>query len=235
MPISAHDITQYTLCPSALHLDPYGPAERRADPHAFRTHLQELGQAHEATIALSLPHVPVPVVGPFAERAQYTLDLLKQGTERIYQPVLRHNDLLGIPDFLERTNTPSALGPFSYRPVDVKLAMSPHPEHIASLAFYGLLLGRIQGHIPETGDLVLLNGSGATIQLADHFSEVEQAIVEVQAIRNGRIELPTLSSKCGMCSWGDCCMGILEAHQDLSLLNGLSRGRKGAPNGAGYC
>lgn len=234
MPISAHEIAQYTLCRCALYLDHHGPSEHRGQTHAFLSHLQALGRTHEATIASSLPYVPVPVSGSLTERAQYTLDLLKQGTERIYQPVLAHSDLLGIPDFLERIDTPSILGPFSYRPVDVKLSTSAHPEHIASLAFYGLLLGRVQGVIPETGDLILLDGSRATIPLADQAPKVEQAISEVQAIRNGRIELPTLSSECGMCPWGAHCLQVLKANQDLSLLNGLSRGRKGALNGAGY-
>ena len=157
-----------------------------------------------------------------------------RGAERIYQPVLRAPPLLGIPDFLERTEIPSTLGPHSYRPVDVKIASSPHPEHLLQLAFYGLLLGRIQGLMPETGDLILLDGRRETVQLSDHIPQVEEAIVQVEAIQAGREEEPCLSTHCGMCPWEEHCLEILRAKQDLSLLNGLSRGRKGALNGAGY-
>ena len=147
--------------------------------------------------------------------------------------------LLGIPDFLELDHSNATP---SYRPVDVKIASSPRPEHVLQLAFYGLLLGHIQWHsqghilkhIPQTGDLILADGNRDTIPLHDSLPAVERAIGEIVEIQNGREELPTLSSECGMCPWHDHCLEILQTNQDLSLLNGLSRGRKEALNGAGY-
>jgi uncharacterized protein len=140
--------------------------------------------------------------------------------------------LLGIPDFLELDlSTPIP----SYRPIDVKMASSPKPEHIAQLAFYGLLLGHAQNHIPETGDLILMDGSRETINLHDHIPQVETAIQEIEQIQNGREELPTLSSsECGMCGWREHCLKTLKARKDISLLNGLGRGKKQALNEAGY-
>jgi predicted RecB family nuclease len=231
--ITAHSITQFTLCPCALYLDLHGPQEGKSDPHPFLEYLQHIGVDHEAAIASRLPHIPVPD-GPVLERAHNTHQLMLRGAERIYQPVLLAPPLLGIPDFLERTEIPSELGAHSYRPVDVKIASSPHPEHLLQLAFYGLLLEQIQGANPETGDLILMDGSRETIQLSDHVPQVEEAIAEVEAIRAGREEEPCLSTHCGMCPWEEHCLEILRAKQDLSLLNGLSRGRKGALNGAGY-
>ena len=231
--ITAHHLTQFHLCPCALYLDSHGPQEEKSDPHPFLEYLQNLGSDHETAIAAQIPHSPIPD-GPIPERAHNTHQLMMRGAERIYQPVLLTPPLLGIPDFLERTEIPSTLGPHSYRPVDVKIASSLHPEHLLQLAFYGLLLGRIQGVIPETGDLILMDGGRETIQLSDHIPQVEEAIVEVEAIQAGREEEPCLSTHCGMCPWEEHCLEIMKAKQDLSLLNGLSRGRKGALNGAGY-
>jgi predicted RecB family nuclease len=253
--ITSHHITQFTLCPTALYLDHHGPFNEKSDPHPFLEYLQQLGNDHEAAIAAQMPHSPISTEASIPQRANSTLTLMKQGIERLYQPVLLSppllgmkglpskegllginsllgiNGLLGIPDFLELDSSTS---PPSYRPVDVKIASSPKPQHLLQLAFYGLLLGHTMGHIPETGDLILENGSRETIALHDHLPEVERAIQEIVEIQNGREEFPTLSSECGMCPWNDHCLQILQANSDLSLLNGLSRGRKGALNGAGY-
>ena len=79
-----------------------------------------------------------------------------------------------------------------------------------------------------------MDGKRQTIPIHDHIPQVERAISEIAEIQNGRQESPTLSSVCGMCPWEDYCLEILQANHDLSLLNGLSRNRKGALNGAGY-
>jgi len=231
--LTAQHIRQYSLCPCALYLNDYGPEEEKAPPHAFVEHLTDLGREYEQQVASELPHVAVPD-GPIAERANITLRFMAQGVDRIYQPVLLSDNLLGIPDFIERTNTPSDLGPFSYRPVDVKIATRAKPEHVAQLAFYGLLLGHAQGLIPQTADIILVDGNRETIELAEHMETVEQAIEHIQAIQQGERQLPTLSSECAMCPWHDYCLRMLYALKDISLLNGLSGTKKGALIGAGY-
>jgi predicted RecB family nuclease len=228
--ITAHHLTRL-YCPCSLYLHLHAPQSQKSAPHPFLLHLQELGLIHEAAIASRLPHASIPD-GTIPSRAQSTLDLMKQRAPRIYQPVLSHSPLLGIPDFLELdSSTPIP----SYRPIDVKIASSPKPEHIAQLAFYGLLLGHLSGHIPESGDLTLQDGERQTIPLHDHIPQVETAIQEIAEIQNGREELPTLSSSdCGMCGWREHCLEILKARKDISLLNGLGRGKKEALNEAGY-
>ncbi|GAH87814.1 unnamed protein product, partial [marine sediment metagenome] len=180
-----------------------------------------------------LPHAVVPD-GPIALRAETTRQLMQEAADRIYQPVLLHADLLGIPDFLERTDTPSDLGSFSYRPVDVKISTSAHPEHVAQLAFYGALLGHAQGLIPETADILLVDGTRETIQLAEHIGAVEEAIEHIQAIQQGERQLPTLCSECGMCPWHHYCLRTLYALKDISPLNGFGGAKKGAIIEAGY-
>ena len=231
--LTAQHIRQYSLCPCALYLNDHGPEEERAEVHAFVEHLMGLGREYEQKVASELPHVAVPK-GPIDERANITLRFMELGEERIYQPVLLHSNLLGIPDFLERTDTPSDLSPFSYRPIDVKLPTSAKPEHVAQLAFYGLLLGYVQELIPQTADIILLDGNRETIELAEHVEAVEQAIKHIQAIQQGERQLPTLSSECAMCAWHDYCLRMLYAIQDISLLNGLSGAKKGAIIEAGY-
>jgi predicted RecB family nuclease len=128
--ITAHYIRQSVLCPCGLYLDHHRPADERVAAHAFVGRLLQLGCDHERAVAAALPQVTVPG-GPLGKTAGATLRLLREGVERAYHPVLMHHDLVGVPDFLARTDSPSKLGEFPCRPVDVKIARSAGSEHEA--------------------------------------------------------------------------------------------------------
>lgn len=232
-PTQAEHIRQYTICPCALYLDHYGPEDERAEAHAFLEYLMELGHEHEQMVAATLSHKPVPF-GPIPMRAEVTLRLMRKGMDRIYQPVLVHEDLAGVPDFLEKTNVPSELGSFSYRPADAKISTSAKKEHEAQLAFYALLLGQVQGNIPDTGDLILVDHSRETVELSEAIDDMPRMIAEVREIREGRRESPTLSADCGMCPWHDHCLRVLHETNDISLVEGLGKAKKPSLVEAGY-
>ena len=145
-----------------------------------------------------------------------------------------HDDLVGVPDFLEWTDEPSEFGDFSYRPVDVKISTTPKAEHEAQLAFYAILLGGVQGLVPEGGDLILVDMSRAGVELDGPVETVRQMVDEVRRVKAGGRELPTLSTGCGMCPWHDHCLRTLYAIHDISLIDGLSTAKKPGLVESGY-
>ncbi len=187
----------------------------------------QVGREYEEVVASELPHSRPEYVS-LPEGAEKTLQLMQEGQDRIYQAVLLHDNLLGIPDFLERVDLPSNLGNHSYRPVDVKISESAKPEHIAQLAFYGVLIEQIQGVLPEYGALILVDCARVTINLTHHADEVLEALDTISQIKEGHRELPTRSSECGLCPWHDYCLPMLYAVQDISLIDGLGREKKKA-------
>lgn len=222
---TATKLGQYMTCPCSLYLDLHGPQGNRAKAHAFAEHLRQLGIEHEQRVADQLPHVPIPE-GPIEQRAAWTVTLMGRGVERIRHPALVADGLAGVPDFLERVDIPSTLGVFAYRPVDVKISVSPKSEDVAQLAAYAIILGHVQGVVPETGDPILVDGSRVTVDLREPAEEVRRILPDVRAIIEGRAVSPTLSAECGMCPWHDHCLRTLCESHDISLIDGLGRAKK---------
>ena len=84
-----------------------------------------------------------------------TLQAMRRGAEVIYQGVLLDERRLGYADFLQRVDTPSELGPWSYEVVDTKLARQPSAPAVLQICMYSDLLGAMQGRLPERMHLVL--------------------------------------------------------------------------------
>ena len=80
----------------------------------------------------------------------------------------------GYADFLERIDTPSRLGDFSYEVVDTKLKRVPDPKHILQLVIYSDLLTEVQGGQPQYGHLQLGRGNRSTHRLAECIDYVRQ-------------------------------------------------------------
>src|ERR671935_1343466 len=92
------------------------------------------------------------------ERAEReTLDAMRAGADVVYQGVFADGGWRGVADFLLRTETQSALGPWSYEALDTKLARSAKPAYILQLCFYDEQLGRLQGLAPARMHVLLGN------------------------------------------------------------------------------
>jgi uncharacterized protein len=147
---------------------------RPSGENAFAELLQRKGLAHELAYLQSLRdggHTVVEVqlgeTRDWEAAARATEDAMRAGAEYIYQAVLVDDEWRGIADFLERVDTSSSLGPWSYVVFDTKLARRPKPEHALQLCFYSQALGRVQGLEPEAAYVVLGTRERFRIRLAD--------------------------------------------------------------------
>src|SRR5712664_3881975 len=102
------------------------PGPDEADPDMAL--VRDKGMQHEASVLTKLEATHGRAVR-FEHEADgsRTLAALQSGKQLIYQGRLGDGAWHGYPDFLLRTETTSRFGPWSYRPLDSKLARSAKP------------------------------------------------------------------------------------------------------------
>lgn len=87
-----------------------------------------------------------------------TLAAMHAGVDVIWQASLHNDDLRGSADLLQRIDKPSALGEWSYIPIECKLSSHPKPIYVVQACAYCELLEPILGHRPEHFRLYLGGG-----------------------------------------------------------------------------
>ena len=87
-----------------------------------------------------------------------TLAAMRDGADYIWQASLCNGELRGAADLLERIDRPSALGDWSYIPIECKLSSHPRPIYLVQACAYCELLEPLLGHRPERFKLYLGGG-----------------------------------------------------------------------------
>ena len=103
--------------------------------------------------------VDLDEVADAGERREALRAAMRDGVELIAQAPLRSGSIFGYADLLERTDdAPAPAGMLEtthrYRPVEVKFARSPRPEHLLQAAAYADALAKLQGELPATVDVI---------------------------------------------------------------------------------
>src|SRR5260221_13145373 len=173
---SATDIVNFLGCRHASFLDRRnidnpGPV---AEDDPYLVLLQEKGVEHERRYLETLRRdgrqvVEIAGEGSLEDRVARTREAMAAGAEIIYQGALLSGKWHGYADFLIRVPLASRLGPFSYEPIDTKLARSAKPKHVLQLCVYALLLAAEQGLMPPRIHIVLGDGSTASLPPSDFY------------------------------------------------------------------
>jgi len=228
---SATDLMRFMGCQHASVLDlarmqGAGP-EPRADSEDAAL-LQKQGDAHEAAHLERLKAVDSDVLeiprANLLANANETRAALAKGARTIFQGAFLSGNWGGWSDFLERVETPSKLGVFSYEVTDTKLKRTPHPKHVLQLVLYSDLLAEIQGIAPEFAHVELGNGERASLRLKDYSAYARMARVRLEDFVSEPPETrPVPCSDCGLCRWGDHCQSVWEAEDSLFNVANISR------------
>jgi uncharacterized protein len=223
--LTASHLYQYTSCPrwpwNELHGD---PAVKRG-PSAFLQKLLSDGVQHEQAIYSRLsPERVTYAPGDHASGAAETRRLMAAGAPLIAQAVLRSADgRQGIADLLERRPGHSALGDWTYEPVEIKTARAVKPVYRLQLAFYAHLLSESLGAWPELAHVILLDASRESFPLAQVRGTYEAILDQLHAIAAGYEPPVHIGATCGDCPWEPTCLPHAEATRDVSLTYGLQR------------
>jgi len=206
-------------------LECYGDPDLKTEPDAGLQMLFDRGLLHEKEMVDSLPkyHEPAWDGENWAEGYKSTLGLMQDGVEWIYQGVLRTDSLAGLPDLLQRIDTPSELGNYSYQPVDIKNHKAVTKKDTIQIQAYSKLLEPILGHRADQGGIWLNTGEIEYIDLNDQYKYFLNLMDEMVSVSNKKTEtIGFRCNECKQCPWRTVCKGVWETTKSVSLLPGIS-------------
>ena len=220
----------YTMlrCPRAVALDLHEDKSKRRPLTEAEEFVRQRGRELEARLVgeLGYPEPDYPQ-RDFAAGAAATARMLGEGVPGVSQGVLLSaaGDQLGIPDLLRKEPGPSALGNHHYVVGDIKSSGRPRSDQVLQVAFYSRLLQDLQDRPPEYGYLILKDGHEERFDLVAIEAALDDVVERVLAVcEEPDSERPFLSAACSHCHWSGLCLPELEAKDDLSLVQGMTRG-----------
>jgi predicted RecB family nuclease len=154
------------------------------------------------------------------EAAARTREAMENRAPVVYQATFVDGDWMGYVDFLERVETPSELGGWSYEPADTKLARSLKPYFVIQLCLYADLIESVQGRKPDHIHVILGNGERRTLAHADfrfYFTRMKE--LYVKTLTSGLdATYPNPVAHCELCKWAESCEQRRVSDDHLSLV-----------------
>ena len=163
-----------------------------------------------------------------------TLEAMRSGADFIWQASLRNGEMRGSADLLERIEQPSALGDWSYIPIECKLSSHPKPIYLVQACAYCELLTPILGSRPERFKLYLGGGRFHDYSSQEFWSWYEQLRQRYRVFRAGFVpsqEPEDAPGDHGL--WEPFIQQRLEAKRDLILVAGMRQSQRSRLRAAG--
>ncbi|MGA7990974.1 MAG: TM0106 family RecB-like putative nuclease, partial [Thermoanaerobaculia bacterium] len=234
--LAATDLGRFLACRHLTGLDVEVAFGKRKKPPVYPDPFLDLliqrGLAHEkdytgkiekggsAVLDLTESHGPDAVAR--------TIEAMKAGKPAIAQGALAADGWFGRPDFLQKVDKPSSLGPFSYEAIDTKLSRETRGSTILQLSFYSDILGSIQGIQPEFFHVVtpIASEKYRVSDFAAYYRLVKRRLEEAagsdaEALLSANYPEPV--DFCDVCRWWQQCDSRRRDDDHLSLVAGITR------------
>ncbi|HTU99475.1 MAG TPA: TM0106 family RecB-like putative nuclease, partial [Luteitalea sp.] len=235
--LSASDLSSFVGCRHRTALDLLVTTGKLdAPPKYFDAHLQALrekGDEHERRYVEQLRASGLKVVDvrDSGDRRQATLDALRQGVDVVVQGLLEEGTWRGFPDILQRVETPSGFGEWSYEVQDTKLARETRGSTILQLSVYSALLETLQGCQPEAFHVVTpgvdLNVERYRVEDYSAYFRLARRLLESTIAEDPDAVLaahyPEPVEHCDFCRWSERCAERRRSDDHLSFIAGASR------------
>ncbi len=239
--ITASKLYDYIQCPHKVWRDEYGPQEEKdQESNPFVELLWEKGVKHEERIISQIGDYLDLSNGSLDERAEKTLEALKNKTPLIYQGVIKYDNLLGIPDLLK------LLPDGSYIPIDIKSGAAyegageeseeegkPKIHYAVQLCLYNELLKNLGFASHDNGKIIDINSSEVMYELKSPkgargtttwWDEYERIKIDVGLLLEDKSRnKPASGSPCKLCPWYNSCKDWCNETNDLSNIFFLGR------------
>lgn len=231
--ISGSTIRDLLLCERRADLDLNGDPGTRDPVSPFVQMLWAEGVAHEGRILGALPGPVTDLRGMDRdERERGTLRAIHDGAPTVLGAVLRHGDLVGMPDLLRLTPSGHLAGDVKSGAAMTGPNATYRREYLVQVAHYARLLeltglgrGDAAFVIDRSGaeveyDLAAPLGRGGASGRELHLELLDRAR---EVATGAGATRPALSANCGMCQWRTACRRELLEKDDVTLVAGLGR------------
>ena len=225
--LKASDIQTFTNSPFWLYCK-YFVDESEKDPiDEYQTQLLDQGIQHERTVKENQYPDVIPLQFKTPEEGfMQSLDSMMNGINGLLGCPLYFLPLgmYGVPDILERKKGKSDFGSYHYIVKEVKLARNIKKHHVIQAAFYNLMIGQIQGYVPDVFYLINMDEQEIPFEFVKYENILERVIEDINNILDGQIPSPTF----GSCPypWKNYCDKKAVETRDISLINGLGIEKK---------
>jgi predicted RecB family nuclease len=234
---SASDVANFLACHHLMTLDRAQAAGQIERPYFHDLGVEllwELGIRHEQayfrylTQAQGLQIAEISTTISWAEAVAHTLDALRRGVSVIYQATFQDGPWHGRSDFLIRVPKVSSLGPWSYEPLETKMARSTRAGALIQLCFYADLLRTVQGVQPDWVHIVLGGGINPEKYRLEQYMAYFRKIKRDFGIAYDRQPntFPEPVEHCDVCSWSPICDKRRHDDDHLSLVPGTTRNQR---------
>ena len=244
--LSPTDVAHHLACAHRTQLE----RQRRAGtmqvafaPDARLEAMRVRGQEHERAYIETLRSRGLALVDLSTTRdPAATLAAMRDGADAIVQAPLGDDAFFGIADILIRTGGSSALGDFSYEPVDTKLATETKAGALLQLLTYCELLGEMQGVTPADFHVVtpVQEETYRTADCAAYFRVIRDHLRTAHSTTPPPATYPAPVPHCDICSYWQVCEKRRRDDDHPSLIADIHRGhvrelqRQGLPTLAAF-
>jgi uncharacterized protein len=160
----------------------------------------------------------------FDAAAAATTQAMRDGADVIWQATFVDDRWRGRADFLLRVSKPSGLGPWSYEPLDAKLARAEKPTYVLQLCFYSDGIAAIQRARPEGMHVFLGAGEQRTLRYDDFAAYYRRVHARFEAaIGSPPATEPYPVEHCGLCEFRGVCQERWRAADSLVFVAGARR------------
>lgn len=215
---------QFFQCPHWIWYDLYGDEVKKGSYPKILEMIYRDGLKHHAKIAdtKAFEEIKPDQYRDIDEAFMATVEMMRQG-KNIYHGVLLDEHWVGMPDLLEARKGKSNLGDHYYVAYDIKNASEVRDDYKFALAFYSLILERIQGVMPEEAYIINSKGEEHGFKVSEFLNEFHIARESIEKILDGEKPAPFLKSGCKKSPWFSLCMEESQACNDVSLIYRLSQ------------
>lgn len=230
MLIDAEQLINYQRCRRRAYLDVHGDLDQRDSTSEYVLKLVQDSQANQRTVlsdqAIAQPNYPPR---DWQAAAAATLELMRQGVDRIHQGILLTESEDGIilksnPDLLVKHPGISDFGDWLYVPTEIKLGKRPKLEYQVAVAFHAMVLAEVQGAWMETAWLTLRDRGDYSVDLWEVLPRMQEILAECiqMLVQQQEPEVFIARSRCSLCHWLSACHAIAKNDYHLSLLPGVT-------------
>jgi predicted RecB family nuclease len=256
MLITDKQLLNYQRCNRRAFLDTYGDLNQLDPASDFLLKLiRDSITYRQIILEQQVYHQPDYTHGDLAAGAAATLNLMRQGVDRIFRGVIWQSDVpndavftienreifdtvnhlylpanvafLSRPHLLVKQPGASIFGDWHYVPTDIWIAKRPKLDYQIIAAFHAYILASIQGKMPDNAWLILREKGAYPVNLLQRLPQMQEILQQCIEMFEEKEEpdLFIARQKCNLCRWYSSCHGIAQSQKHLSLLPGVTPAR----------